>query len=224
MAKDMLIKEFGKVWSDKHMIDFCLKKTDIAVTLSNGKLVIIDKPTIQKHFCYGYHDYDNESFKRAEQMAENASKNTAHFIQKNMEEPPKHRMTTCQKCIRTNDIDNVGHTARHGTFFEMLGNFSFGDYFKHESLQWGWEFITSKDWLDIPVEKVWATIYEDDEESYNVWKDEIGIKDVVIWHPEILDSEYEAKRKLHFQEIIKSLKPYMYDSEDIRRVIRYMES
>ena len=91
------------------------------------------------------------------------------------EEPPKHRMTTCQKCIRTNDIDNVGHTARHGTFFEMLGNFSFGDYFKHESLQWGWEFITSPEWLDIPKEKVWATIYEDDDESYNIWKDEIGI-------------------------------------------------
>ena len=91
------------------------------------------------------------------------------------EEPPKHRMTTCQKCIRTNDIDNVGHTARHGTFFEMLGNFSFGDYFKRESLKWGWEFITSKDWLDIPVEKVWATIYEDDDESYDIWKDEIGI-------------------------------------------------
>lgn len=86
MAKDMLIKEFGKVWSDKHMIDFCLNKTDIAVTLSNGKIVIIDKPTIQKHFCYGYHDYDNESFEIAERKAENASKNTEHFIQKNMED------------------------------------------------------------------------------------------------------------------------------------------
>ena len=91
------------------------------------------------------------------------------------EEPPKHRMTTCQKCIRTNDIDNVGHTARHGTFFEMLGNFSFGDYFKHESLKWGWEFITSKDRLDIPEDKIWATIYEDDDESYDIWKNEIGI-------------------------------------------------
>ena len=91
------------------------------------------------------------------------------------EEPPRHRMTTCQKCIRTNDIDNVGHTARHGTFFEMLGNFSFGDYFKLESLKWGWEFITSKDWLDIPEEKVWATIYQDDDEAYDIWKDEIGI-------------------------------------------------
>ncbi len=92
-----------------------------------------------------------------------------------VEEPPRHRMTTCQKCIRTNDIDNVGHTARHATFFEMLGNFSFGDYFKHESLNWGWEFVTSPKWLAIPKEKVWATVYENDDEAYNIWKDEIGM-------------------------------------------------
>ena len=91
------------------------------------------------------------------------------------EEPPRHRMTTCQKCIRTNDIDNVGHTARHATYFEMLGNFSFGDYFKRESVTWGWEFITDEKWLGIPVEKVWATVYEDDDEAYNIWKDEIGM-------------------------------------------------
>lgn len=92
-----------------------------------------------------------------------------------VEEPPRHRMTTCQKCIRTNDIDNVGHTARHATYFEMLGNFSFGDYFKHESLNWGWEFVTGEDWLAIPKDKVWATVYEDDDEAYNIWKDEIGM-------------------------------------------------
>ena len=91
------------------------------------------------------------------------------------EEPPRHRMTTCQKCIRTNDIDNVGHTARHATYFEMLGNFSFGDYFKRESVTWGWEFITDEKWLGIPAEKVWATVYEDDDEAYNIWKDEIGM-------------------------------------------------
>ncbi len=91
------------------------------------------------------------------------------------EEPPRHRMTTCQKCIRTNDIDNVGHTARHATYFEMLGNFSFGDYFKRESVTWGWEFITSEKWLGIPPEKVWATVYEEDDEAYNIWKDEIGM-------------------------------------------------
>ncbi len=91
------------------------------------------------------------------------------------EEPPRHRMTTCQKCIRTNDIDNVGHTARHATFFEMLGNFSFGDYFKRESLKWGWEFVTSEQWLGIPAEKLWATVYEDDDEAFAIWRDEIGL-------------------------------------------------
>lgn len=91
------------------------------------------------------------------------------------EEPPRRRMTTCQKCIRTNDVDNVGHTARHGTFFEMLGNFSFGDYFKRESLSWGWEFVTGEDQLAIPGEKIWATVYVDDDEAYDIWKNEIGL-------------------------------------------------
>ena len=89
------------------------------------------------------------------------------------ETPPKKRMTTCQKCIRTNDIENVGKTARHGTFFEMLGNFSFGDYFKKESLQWGWEFCT--EWLEMPKDKLWATIYENDDEAFEIWRDVIGM-------------------------------------------------
>ena len=94
------------------------------------------------------------------------------------ETPPCKRMTTCQKCIRTNDIDNVGKTARHGTFFEMLGNFSFGDYFKKESLQWGWEFCT--EWLKMPKEKLWATIYENDDEAYDIWKNIIGMPEEKI--------------------------------------------
>jgi alanyl-tRNA synthetase len=89
------------------------------------------------------------------------------------EAPPNKRMATCQKCIRTGDIENVGITARHATFFEMLGNFSFGDYFKRESIAWGWEFVTG--WLDMPVDKLWVTVYEDDDEAYEIWEKEIGI-------------------------------------------------
>ncbi len=89
------------------------------------------------------------------------------------EEPPSKRMATCQKCIRTGGIDNVGKTDRHGTFFEMLGNFSFGDYFKRESLEWGWEFCTEV--LDLPVDKLWATVYFEDDEAYALWKDNIKI-------------------------------------------------
>ncbi len=89
------------------------------------------------------------------------------------EEPPRRRVTTCQKCIRTPDLDRVGHTARHGTFFEMLGNFSFGDYFKTEAIHWAWEFLTVT--LEIPGELLWPSIYENDEEAFAIWHDEIGV-------------------------------------------------
>lgn len=87
--------------------------------------------------------------------------------------PPNRRMATCQKCIRTGDIENVGHTARHATFFEMLGNFSFGDYFKRESIAWGWEYVT--EWLKMPIDKLWVTVYEEDDEAFEIWEKTIGI-------------------------------------------------
>ncbi|MCR5262539.1 MAG: alanine--tRNA ligase [Clostridiales bacterium] len=90
-------------------------------------------------------------------------------------EPPRHRMTTCQKCIRTPDIERVGITARHGTYFEMLGNFSFGDYFKHEAINWAWEFVTKV--LELPEERVWVTIYQDDDQAHDIWMNEAGVPD-----------------------------------------------
>ncbi|MBN2797046.1 MAG: alanine--tRNA ligase [Clostridia bacterium] len=89
------------------------------------------------------------------------------------ETPPNTKMATCQRCMRTGDIDNVGHTSRHATFFEMLGNFSFGDYFKEQSLKWGWEYITEV--LGLPIDNLWATVYLTDDEAYDIWKDVIGI-------------------------------------------------
>lgn len=90
-------------------------------------------------------------------------------------EPPRHRVCTCQKCIRTGDIENIGKTARHGTYFEMLGNFSFGDYFKHEAIAWSWEFLTSPDWVGLDPERLYPSVYEKDDEAFAIWRDEIGI-------------------------------------------------
>ena len=89
--------------------------------------------------------------------------------------PPSKRVTTCQKCIRTPDLERVGHTARHGTYFEMLGNFSFGDYFKHEAIKWAWEFLTVT--LEIPADLLWPSVYEEDDEAYAIWRDEIGVRE-----------------------------------------------
>ena len=87
--------------------------------------------------------------------------------------PPRNRVTTCQKCIRTPDLERVGHTARHGTYFEMLGNFSFGDYFKNEAIPWAWEFLTKT--LEIPEDLLWPSVYEEDDEAYAIWRDVIGV-------------------------------------------------
>lgn len=96
-------------------------------------------------------------------------------------EPPRHRVTTCQKCIRTGDIENIGHTARHGTYFEMLGNFSFGDYFKKEAIHWAWEFLTSPEWVGLDPNRLYPSVFAGnettpaDDEAFRIWNEEIGI-------------------------------------------------
>ena len=100
---------------------------------------------------------------------------------KGEQEPPHHRVCTCQKCIRTGDIENIGKTARHGTYFEMLGNFSFGDYFKHEAIAWSWEFLTSPKWVGLDPDRLYPSIYLDDDEAFEIWNKEIGIPEERIF-------------------------------------------
>ncbi|TYB22768.1 alanine--tRNA ligase [Aggregatibacter actinomycetemcomitans] len=109
----------------------------------------------------------------------NAGMNQFKNVFLGLEKRPYSRATTAQRCMRAggkhNDLENVGYTARHHTFFEMLGNFSFGDYFKQDAIHFGWEFLTSPQWLGLPKERLWVTVYETDEEAYKIWHDEIGI-------------------------------------------------
>ena len=100
---------------------------------------------------------------------------------KGEEEPPRRRVCTCQKCIRTGDIENIGHTARHGTYFEMLGNFSFGDYFKHEAIAWTWEFLTDSKWVGLEKDRLYPSVYQEDDEAFNIWRDEVGIPEDRIY-------------------------------------------
>ena len=100
---------------------------------------------------------------------------------KGEEEPPRRRVCTCQKCIRTGDIENIGHTARHGTYFEMLGNFSFGDYFKHEAIAWTWEFLTDPKWVGLEKDRLYPSVYQEDDEAFNIWRDEVGIPEDRIY-------------------------------------------
>ena len=94
---------------------------------------------------------------------------------KGEEEPPRKRVCTCQKCIRTGDIENIGHTARHGTYFEMLGNFSFGDYFKLDAIQWTWEFLTDPKWVGLEPDRLYPSVYLDDDEAFDIWHKVVGI-------------------------------------------------
>lgn len=94
---------------------------------------------------------------------------------KGEQKPPRTRVCTCQKCIRTGDIENIGKTARHGTFFEMLGNFSFGDYFKHDAIRWSWEFLTDPKWVGLDPNRLYPSVYEEDDESFEIWNREIGV-------------------------------------------------
>ena len=94
---------------------------------------------------------------------------------KGEEEPPRKRVCTCQKCIRTGDIENIGHTARHGTYFEMLGNFSFGDYFKLDAIQWTWEFLTDPKWVGLEPDRLYPSVYLEDDEAFDIWNRVVGI-------------------------------------------------
>ncbi|SMC21490.1 alanyl-tRNA synthetase [Clostridium acidisoli DSM 12555] len=140
--------------------------------------------------------------------------------------PPSKRVTTCQKCVRTGDIENVGKTSRHGTFFEMLGNFSFGDYFKEEVIPWAWEFLTAN--LKLPKEKLYVTIYLDDDEAFKIWTEKVGLDPSRIFRLGKEDNFWEHGQgpcgpcsEIHYdrgQGIIKNKEEFIEASESDRAV------
>ncbi len=107
------------------------------------------------------------------------------------------RATTCQKCLRTGDIDNVGRTPYHHTFFEMLGNFSFGDYFKREAIVWAWEFLTSRKWLGLPADRLSVTVYLDDDEAAEIWRTDVGLDPSRIARKDELENFWPAGAPTH---------------------------
>ena len=123
--------------------------------------------------------------------------------------PPRRRVTTCQKCIRTGDIENVGKTARHGTFFEMLGNFSFGDYFKNEAIEWSWEFLTEVVGLD--PDRLYPSVYEEDDEAFDIWNKKMGIPAERIFRFGKEDNfwEHGSARVVHVQRFITTVEKSM---------------
>ena len=123
------------------------------------------------------------------------------------EEPPRHRVTTCQKCIRTPDIERVGITARHGTFFEMLGNFSFQDYFKDEVIPWAWEFLTSDEWMAIPKDKLYISVYLDDDEAYDIWTQKVGIAPLLRPRPRVRLRQAHLRPRLRLRPLYGDLEP-----------------
>ena len=132
------------------------------------------------------------------------------------EEPPRRRVTTCQKCIRTPDIENIGKTARHGTYFEMLGNFSFGDYFKREAIHWAWEFLTSPDWVGIDPDRLYPSVYLDDDEAWNIWHNEIGIAPERIFR--------FGKEDNFWEHGTRSVRPLLRDLLRPRREVRLRQA